>query len=252
MILMVSNSGRMLLLASLVTASLAVMGVNASEPTPESPAGRVPTRAHTGGIEGTVTYVADPVDPWRYARYYVKDREGGQLAEAVVALAVSAPSETDVSKEPSVTIIDQKNFQFMPETVAIRAGDQVKFTNSDKEVHNVQAFHPLHQFNVNMPSRGEHVETFTQAGGLRRPYRIRCVYHSAMRAWVFVFDHSYFQVTEADGRFRLTDVPPGDYTLGAVHAAGEMQWSKSIRVNPGQKTRMDIFLSPKDKLKAGR
>jgi plastocyanin len=203
----------------------------------------------TGTVEGVVTYQPDPARPWRYARYYVKDRKTGRLAEAVVALngpGLKVDADRDPPKAPAATI-DQKDFQFVPETVAVRAGDRVKFTNSDPGTHNVQTFNELGSFNVNMPAGGEHVETFKQAGGVHRPFRIGCVYHSAMRAWVFVFDHPHFQITAAGGRFELKDVPEGKYTLELAHPAGLLRWGQEIEVKPGQTTHVDIALSPDNK-----
>src|SRR5262245_10628621 len=86
-----------------------------------------------GAIEGTVTYQTDPARPWRYARYYVKQAKTGELAEAVVALRARPMS--DANRPPETAVIDQQNFQFQPETVAIRKGDSVKFTNADTTTH---------------------------------------------------------------------------------------------------------------------
>ncbi len=55
-----------------------------------------------------------------------------------------------------------------------------------------------------------------------------------MRAWVFVFDHPWFQLTGPDGAFRLTNVPPGDYRLDVVHPAGELRSSQTITVKPDE------------------
>ena len=98
----------------------------------------------------------------------MKDRDKGHLAEAVVALE-TAPVERGPSDKAATVVVDPKDFQFTPETAAIRAGDRVKFLNSDTAVHNVQTFHPEHAFNINMPSGGEHVETFQRAGALTSP-----------------------------------------------------------------------------------
>ena len=38
-----------------------------------------------------------------------------------------------------------------------------------------------------------------------------------MFAWVSVFDNPYFAVSGADGKFTIKNVPPGKYTLQAVH-----------------------------------
>lgn len=202
--------------------------------------------ASTGIIAGTVIYQADKKRPWRYARYYVKNPKNGQLAEAVVALTDRSLRRPERLDGAQTVEIDQKDFRFDPETVAIQAGDQVKFTNSDNAVHNVRAMNPLHSFNVNMPAGGSHVEAFDRASGMRRPYRVGCDYHSSMRAWVFVLAHPFFQVTKADGRFRIEGIPPGEYELAMVHPAGELTWSQRVNVQAGETTEIEIRVSPDD------
>jgi len=220
--------------------------VSAAEPqASEAKSGSEPNQA-TGAVRGTVFYHPDPKRRWRYQRFYVKNAKQGQLAEAVVVLTPVKRQRVKAPHPPQTVTIDQKNFQFTPETVAIQTGDRVKFLNNDKEVHNVKSYHPLHSFNVSMPSGGEHIETFEKAGNLKRPYQIGCVYHSSMRAWIFVFDHPNFQVTKTDGRFELKNIPPGKYKLEMVHPAGELNWSQDIEVKTGETETLDIKVSPDD------
>jgi plastocyanin len=204
-----------------------------------------------GTIEGVVRYQPDPARPWRYARYYVKRLASGELAEAVVALrAVRGGSLTPsgpATRPPQTVVIDQKDFTFQPETVVIRQGDSVQFTNSDGATHNVQANSEIASFNVTMPGGGSHTVTFDKAGGIRRPVQVGCVFHSAMRAWVFVFDHPYYQLTGSDGRFQLRDVPPGEYELEVVHPSGELATRQRVTVRAGQRLTLDIRLTPADK-----
>ncbi len=204
-----------------------------------------PASTQTATIEGAVSYQADPARPWRYARYYVKQPKTGELAEAVVALR--AKPVTDADRQPQTAIIDQKNFQFSPETTVIRRGDAVRFTNEAPTTHNVQTSSEIANFNFNMPGGSEHTERFTRAGGVRQPAQLGCVFHSAMRAWIFVFDHPWYQLTAADGKYRLSAVPPGEYDLEVVHPAGELRWRKHIQVQPGETLRIDIRVSPDDK-----
>jgi plastocyanin len=198
-----------------------------------------------GTVEGTVSYQTDAKRPWRYARYYVKNAKTGELAEAVVALRAKAVADADRPAETAV--IDQANFQFYPETVVIRRGDSVKFTNSDAATHNVQTSGEIANFNVNTPGGEAHTFRFDKAGGTRQPAVIGCVFHSGMRAHVFVFDHPWYALTSDTGRFRLGDVPAGEYELEVVHLAGELRWRKRIAVKPGETVRVDIGLSPDDK-----
>ena len=137
-------------------------------------------------------------------------------------------------------------FQFIPETASIRVGDRVKFLNSDSALHNVQSYHPKYSFNVNMPTGGEHIETFPQAGGIDQPYRIGCIYHSGMRSWIYLFHHPFHEVTKPDGRFHLSGIPGGTYMLHMVHPAGRLRWRQSIKVEAGETTEIDIRVSPDD------
>ncbi len=203
----------------------------------------------TGGIvEGRVVYETDSARPWRYRRYYVKHRKSGELAEAVVALRgralKSVPSPPGAKTDHE---IDQFNFQFVPETTAIRAGESITFSNSDMTTHNVKSAASIATFNVNMQTDDEYTYRFERAGGMRSPVTLGCVYHGGMRAWVYVFDHPFFVVTGEDGRFRFEDVPPGRYTLEMVHPAGKLRWKDTVVVKAGGTVTVDVRLSPDQK-----
>jgi hypothetical protein len=48
-------------------------------------------------------------------------------------------------------------------------------------------------------------------------FPVTCSVHPWMRAWIAVSSNPYFAVTGADGAFALNNVPPGTYTIQAVH-----------------------------------
>lgn len=54
---------------------------------------------------------------------------------------------------------------------------------------------------------------------LRQPalLEVRSITHPWMRAWVAVLDHPYVTGSDREGSFRISDIPPGDYTLKAWH-----------------------------------
>jgi plastocyanin len=204
----------------------------------------VPNISSTGAVEGVIHYDPDSQRPWRYSRYYVADRKTGELAEAVVCLSGKSLSGLAPRARPEEATIDQKDYRFTPETIAIRAGDSVQFANSDPAVHNVATGDGADPFNVNVARDGSHTQTFRRAGGTKRPIRIGCSYHSTMQAWIYVFDHPYYAVTAADGAFRFADVPPGEYTLEVVHPAGGLAWSQKVTVEAGATVTPEVRLSP--------
>ena len=50
-----------------------------------------------------------------------------------------------------------------------------------------------------------------------------------MSAFVLVFAHRFFAVTDANGRYRIDGVPPGEYGLMAWND-GEVRDSRRVRV----------------------
>jgi len=202
--------------------------------------------AETGTVEGFIKYIPDSKRPWRFSRYYIQNTKDGFLAESVVALQRPGLDALAPAVPACKFTMDQLNYQFVPETLAIRAGDTVLISNSDDALHNVMTSDGGEPFNVNVVKGKEFAHTFKQAGGLERPVRLGCVFHGAMRAWIYVFDHPWFQLTHKDGRFRLENVPVGEYTLGVVHPAGKLRRAQHIRIKANETTPLEISLSPDD------
>jgi plastocyanin len=124
-------------------------------------------------------------------------------------LASSAAAGAD-----ELVVIDQVDHTFVPHLVAVRVGQVVHFTNSDPANHNVRttAYVPRNQFNVFTGVGGSYKHRF-DADPKGRPIRLGCDIHPWMSAWIYVFDHPLFAVTDEQGRFCLGNVPPGEYRL---------------------------------------
>ncbi len=177
----------------------------------------------------------------------MKSRKGGELAEAVVALGGPTLRRSAPAHKPAVATVDQREMRFVPETVAIQAGDRVRFTNSDAQTHNVSLNDPRLRFSDTIAKGREAVESFTNASGIRRPFALGCVFHSQMQGWIYVFDHPFFQITGIDGRFRMENVPPGNYRLDVAQSAGELHASRLVQVKPNQTVKIDVILTPADR-----
>jgi hypothetical protein len=78
------------------------------------------------------------------------------------------------------------------------------------------------------------------------PYQ--CDIHSHMNGYWAGFHHPYFAVTDADGKFEISGVPPGKYTLVAWH-----EGYKIVRMDVARPTydqphviRKEIEVKPKE------
>jgi hypothetical protein len=106
-------------------------------------------------------------------------------------------------------------------------------------LHNTHGYYGRRTvFNLALPNQGQTIPT-----ELPRPgeVRIDCDAHGWMEGWIYVVDNPYYAATGADGAYSITDVPPGDYTLVAVHPfTGAMEMP--VTVTGGQSTTLDVEL----------
>jgi hypothetical protein len=61
-----------------------------------------------------------------------------------------------------------------------------------------------------------------------------------MHAYIGVLEHPYFDVTDAEGRYTLKGLPPGDYTVEAWH---ERLGTASRQVSVGTEDTIDVGFS---------
>ena len=106
--------------------------------------------------------------------------------------------------------------QFAPRVLAVRAGDRVVFQNQlpvpTNVLYNSQV---ADEFNVLLGKGMSHATKPLAAGRVADRY-VSNIY-PWMGGYVWAFDHPYFAVTDADGRFELPNVPAGKWRLVAWH-----------------------------------
>jgi hypothetical protein len=138
-------------------------------------------------------------------------------------------------KTPELT---NRNCRFDPEVQVIRAGP-LEVVNDDPMLHNTHGYYGKRTaFNMALPNKGQRIPTeLTRPGTVR----IDCDAHGWMEGWIYVVDNPYYAITGADGKFSITDVPPGNYTLVAIQSfTGPVQ--QSVPVAPGKPTNLTIEL----------
>jgi plastocyanin len=127
-------------------------------------------------------------------------------------------------------VIDQKGLLFQPHVVAVLVGSTVEFLNSDKVAHNI--FWPSVAGNKKMSHN-----LGTWPSGQKREFKfdtpgivpLLCNVHPEMSAYVLVSPTPYFALTDADGSYKITNLPEGQYTASAWHEGTKLQ-SKPVKV----------------------
>jgi plastocyanin len=110
--------------------------------------------------------------------------------------------------------VAQKDLAFLPSLVPIQVGTRVEFPNLDDTYHNIFSYSPAKRFDLGRyrPEERPIPSVVFDKPGL---VTLRCEIHEHMRGLILVLDTPYFILTDADGRFRLSGVPSGHYTLKA-------------------------------------
>ena len=141
---------------------------------------------------------------------------GGGLADAVVSLT-DITSGAAFEMSTSAPALDQNGCSFKPHVVIVAVGEVLEILNSDDVSHNVHTMaFDNRSFNRTQPPALEKLEaTFDVA----EKVSVKCDIHGWMNGWIVVAGHPYHAITDADGGFVITDVPPGTYTLEVWHEA---------------------------------
>lgn len=148
----------------------------------------------------------------------------GGLANVFVYIKAGLGSKNGLGDriyKPSSTpvVLDQRGCRFVPHVIGVMVGQPVEFRNSDPTVHNVHIVPPGDQDASGVdisqpPMRGTQQHVFHTAG-LMVP--VRCNNHPWMEAFLNIAKNPFFAVSDGNGRFTIQGLPPGTYTLVAVH-----------------------------------
>lgn len=113
--------------------------------------------------------------------------------------------------QPGHAEMDQKNKVFIPYVLPVVQGTTVEFRNSDNLQHNVFGV-GADEFNLGSYGLGATKGyTFKGLGEVD----ILCNIHTEMAGYILVLQNPYFALPDASGKFRIRNVPPGQYVLKA-------------------------------------
>ena len=137
----------------------------------------------------------------------------GGVANTVVYLKdVARGKEWDLPA--SEQTLDQKACAYVPHILLIPVGGPIQIKSSDPVLHTVHMLGAA-TYNLPFPFQDQFVTRTMHIAGR---VEMKCnAGHVWMNAEALVVPHPYYAITDAQGHFTLSNVPPGNYEVEAWH-----------------------------------
>jgi plastocyanin len=195
-----------------------------------------------GTIVGEVKYAGDPpapekIDVTKDANICGADPKvspalvvgANKGIKDVVASLPSIQKGKALGKPDKPPVLDQKSCEYHPYAQIIPVNTTLEITNSDDVLHNIKTKGGSKtSFNMAQP---KFKRKLTYDFKNPEIVQVECNVHGWMNAIIVVEDNPYDALTDANGSFKITDVPPGKYTVKVWHSKlGEQ--TKEVTVGP--------------------
>jgi hypothetical protein len=154
--------------------------------------------------------------------------------------------------------IEARDCQFLPFTTVVRDDQSVTVVNMDPVMHDIQAYETSHLgprvlFNVPLPMNPQHPRNFKDRSDAalyhkhmagapmkelvklskgRRIFVMQCGFHAYMESWGLAVTNPYFAKADEQGRFTMTNVPPGTYKLVVWHPYIRTVQEQTVTIGP--------------------
>jgi len=189
----------------------------------------------------------------------------GGVANTVVFLKdISKGKTMDLPEEHQ--FLNQKTCRYEPHVLLVPTDGTLRIKSSDPVLHTVH-MSGASDYNLPFPFANQTVSRTMNRSGV---VDLRCnAGHVWMNAEMFVVTHPYYAITDEDGNFRLTNVPPGEYEIEAWHEGWKvvgqgsvydvmtqvrvsrpvfsdpMEWTKKVKVPPNGSVSVNFAISEK-------
>jgi hypothetical protein len=168
-----------------------------------------------------------------------------ELKDVVVYITGISGKSTGPSAE--AVVLDQKGCEYSPYIFAVQTGQKIIVRNSDPApiLHNVHGTPTVSgNSEINVPQAAGSADLTVSFPAAEDFLKFKCDVHPWMFSYATVVDHPYFSVSGADGKYKIANVPPGKYTVQAMHrkASGGKPVTKEIEVKNGDVT-LDFTLN---------
>ncbi len=148
-------------------------------------------------------------------RVVLNERAGEQstdIGNTVIYLVPTVAASARLA--PANTSIAMNGRTFVPRVRVVTPGSRVDFPNQDPFSHNIFSTMPGAVFDLGLYPSGRSKDAQFRRAGV---FSVYCNIHPRMTAFVVVVPSPHFAMAGADGRWTISNVPAGAYTLHVWH-----------------------------------
>jgi plastocyanin len=172
-----------------------------------------------------------------------KDADSDPLAlersRVVIWLEGPGPVQEGGFASGKVTLsMQQLGRQFSPNLLVVPAGSTVSFPNMDPIFHNVFSLSKPKAFDLgNYPKGDSRSVVFSKPGIVS----VNCHLHPNMAATIVVTPNQWYAKVDRSGRFEVSGLTPGRYTIVAWHKAAGF-FRRSVVIEAGHEAVTSFFI----------
>lgn len=149
----------------------------------------------------------------------VLSKDGGVANVVIFLYKAPASIHPDLKNAPTTAVaFDQMGCKYVPHVATVRVGQPVKCVSSDGAAHNVHTNPVANQGeNFIVQPNDKTGRELKLALKETLPLKVTCDIHSWMNAYWVVTDHPYAAVSDAEGKFKIENLPAGEHTFRVWH-----------------------------------
>ena len=135
-------------------------------------------------------------------------------------------------------LLDSRGCRYLPHVLGVQVNQRLEIRNFDKTTQNVHAM-PKNNADWNQSQVPFNPPLATKFAHAEVAIPIKDNQHPWKKAYVGVFAHPFFAVSNGKGTFTIEGLPSGNYTVGVWHEAfGEKTFE--VTIYPGSHQSLDV------------